>query len=432
MAVRSLREKLRVAWFSPLNLSGRATNSLAAYATDELLPHLREEFDIDLYHQGFEVYQDFPTYNYLSAYQHHREQPYDVIFYQLEDKKLANFMRVHVGLMPGIVWFHDLLFSNFGPEPILNSPWRQVIGKFNGKIRDWPQRGEEFEQQGPLGYREAAWAVVPIFSNPVALNEYRRNVDIRLDADSDKRHKGYFIPLPVSGRPSEHRSSDVFRIVFAGTPRIENRAHKLLQAITELDAKIHLTWLLEADEKPAAHSLIEEYEVADVDIIEGRTPRRWQELVSNADCAVHLHFSVYGQPEPYLGQSLMAGLPVLVTRFGPTEYLPENIVFKVDAGEHEVFQIREVIARLLQGASPAIHDRVRSFALNYCRSEACAAELSTVFKNEAINLLRFESRWSALEAEASADLVKEARAIAGEDEIWERLMRPGFEELGFL
>ncbi len=424
--------KPRVAWFSPLHCIDRNSASVSAYASDQLLPLLRDQYEIELFHQGFESYRDFPTFNYLSAFRRHREHPYDIIFYQLEDAKTSNFLRVHVGLMPGTVWFHDLVFSNFGPEPILNSPWRTIVQKFGGINLDWPERGDEFEQQGPLGFREAAWATVPIFSNPVALNEYRRNITLRLSQSVKESPLGYYLPLPVAGRVTEHRASGTFEIAFVGTPRIEHRAHKLLQALHELGEGHKLIWLLDRSEFPAAQSLLNEFSFPGVSLVEGRSPQRWRDLLSSADCAVHTHFSVYGQPEPYLGISLMAGLPCLVSRFGPTEYLPENIVFKIEAGSQEVFQISEVLKALRTGLAPGALSQVHQFAWDIRRTEVVAAELNRIFTAEAGRIKEFDAHWRRFEREAKMALLAEAKSLAADDDAWDRLMRPCFEEFGWL
>lgn len=421
-----MTEKLRIAWFSPLNTETAASASVSAYASDQVLPLLRDEFDITLFHNGFDRYRDFPTYHYLSAFVRHRERPYDFFFYQLEDQKSSNFIRVHMGQMPGMVWFHDLVFSTFGPEPILNSPWRQVVRKFQNAALPWPDREAEFEQHGPLGFREAAWAALPLFSNPVALSEYRRNIVDRLgppDADT-----GYFVPLPVSGRPAGMGRQGEFRIGFCGSPRIEHRAHKIAQAISELPEQPKLVWLLLASEIEQARAIVEEFGLTRVELLPDRSPERWFELSATFDAAFHTVFSVYGQPDPYAAMSLMQGTPCLVTRFGPAEYLPENVVFKIEAGSQEVFQIREVLEALRAGRLPDLRARTRDFALGMYQTEHVARELSSVFRKEAARMANFQNRWELFERSANASLIADSPQFLHLASDWQRLLQPAFEE----
>lgn len=422
--------KLRIAWFSPLHTKGQGSESVSAYCSDELLPLLRERFDIELFHNGFDRYRDFPTFHYLSAFVHHRERPYDLFFYQLEDRRASNFIRVHLGLMPGMVWFHDFIFTSFGPEPILNSPWNCAVRKFNGESLPWPKRGEELEQQGPLGYREGAWALAPLFSNPVAHAEYRRNIQTRLDAKAGDLSA--FVPMPVSSRPVEHRRAETLRVSFGGSPRIEHRAHKILQALSEAAVPYRLQWLLSAAEEAPARELLREFEIEACDLIIGRSPARWNALLQETDFALHPLFSVYGQADPYLGQSLMQGVPALVTRFGSTEYLPENLVFKIDPGSQEVFQIAEVMRALHARRVPDVRERTRRFALDFYAADHVAAELAHAFERAAPNIGRFSERWSAFESAARASLLAEVPLLLPQSSDWELLLKPSFKELGWL
>lgn len=424
-------ERKRIAWFSPLNTGAEPSSSVSAYCSDELLPLLRERYDIELFHAGFDPYRDYPTFHYLSAFSRHRRNPYDFFFYQLEDAKNCNFIRVHLGLMPGVVWFHDFIFSTFGPEPILNSPWRYVVDRFNNPAAAWPERGAELDQVGPLGFREGAWAVTAMFSNPVALAEYRRNITSKLQKSESPGESGFFVPTPASSRPRERTRSDAFRIAYCGSPQLEDRAHKLLLALRELRTPYRLQWMIEEAEQPHAQSLLQEFEISSCDLLPGRTPQRWRELSSTIDCAVHTFFSVYGQPDPYLAISLMAGIPSIVTRFGSTEYLPENIVLKVDAGDHEATQIEAALKGLSQCASVTETERIRRFALDLYASEQVARELSAAFDRSAQKLSRFGAAWHSFEERALRDLINEAPSYMADPADWDRLAKPVFEEFGW-
>lgn len=426
-----VRDTMRIAWFSPLNTGTQKSASVSAYCSDELLPLLREEFEIELYHAGFDRYRDFPTYHYLSAFSRHREKPYDFFFYQLEDLKASNFIRVHMGLMPGMVWFHDFIFSSFGPEPILNSPWQYVVDKFNHPATAWPSRGEELDQFGPLGFREGAWAVTPLFSSPTALAEYRRNVKTKLASSEKESENGFFVPTPVSSRRIERTSGNVFRISYCGSPQLEDRAHKLLLALREIRTPYVLQWLIDESERAQAQALLGEFEIPSCTLITTRTPEKWRTVAAASDCAVHTLFSVYGQPDPYLAISLMTGLPCIVTRFGATEYLPENIVFKVEAGTHEATEIKEALRVIHERTVPDVGERSREFALDLYSSEQVARELSSVFTRSAPKLERFSSAWTAFERQAARDLVAEAPSYMSDAQDWERLVKPAFEEFGW-
>lgn len=428
--------RLRVAWFSVLNCGAEQGPSLSAYASDCLLPRLRERFTLELFHDSFERYRDFPTYHYLQAAERHAAQPYDIFCYQLEDSPAAAFMRIHLGLIPGVVWFHDLMLSNHGPEPILNSPWSETLKKFREPERPWPARGSEFQQEGPLAYREAGYAAVALFSNAAGHADYRNNVGERL-ALPDRAPSSFHLPLPAQPMPLCETPPEerLLRIAYCGSPRIEHRAHKLCAALAALAAPWRLEWLLDERERAQAEALAAEWGLEGITFHCGRSPQRWAALVGRCHAAVHTLFSVFGQPGPYLQISLTAGLPALVTRFASSELLPDNVVWKIEPGETEAAQMREVLEHLAAEPHAGETDRIRAYAQESYDARAVAGELAAVFEMNAGYLQALLERWEAMRREARRALLDEAREIAlgadGDRALWDRLAAPVFADLGW-
>ncbi len=408
-------ERLRIAWFSVLNGGSRESASLSAYVSGCLLPLLRERFEIELFHDSFAAYPGFPTRHFLEAAFRHREKPYDIFFYQLEDGRAANFIRIHLGLMPGAVLFHDLMLSSFGPEPILNSPWQETIRKFEDPDHPWPPRGAEFTQPGPLAYREAAYAAVPLCSNPASTADFKNNVALRLSA-AGKQAGPVYLPLPVppeafSAAPAGQGQG--LSIGFCGTPRIEHRAHKLFEALSQLKSPWKLHWLLEPEERTQAEEMVREFELEHVVFHEGRSPQHWLRLLPSCNTAVHTLFSVFGQPGPYLQLSLAAGLPALVTRFASCDALPDNVVWKIEPGECEARQMLEVLRTAASGGFRPERTAAAAYAREMFDARMVAAELAQVFLRNADYLRHIGRRWDELVCSAERSLLQELRQIAG-------------------
>ena len=425
---------LRVAWFSPLDVAGDQSPSVSAYASAELLPLLREEFEIDLFHNDFQSYLDFPTYHYLSAFLHHRERPYDIFFYQVEDRISSNFIRQYSGVVPGIVWFHDFLFTHHGPEPVLNSPWEEVIGKYNDDARPWPARGTEFDERGPIGVREGGLSFGTLFSSEIGHSEFRRNVEQQLGG-KDVRRSAY-LPLPAATTAGVRDDFSSFeRICFCGSPRIEHRAHKFFQALSELDNFFQLTWLIEESERSAAEELLREFSLVNATLVSGRCPRKWAELVTDNDIAVHSLFSVYGQLGPYLATSLSAGLPCFVTDFASAEFLPDSLLFKIRPGNTEVTEFASVLRRLRDGEIRHNPAGAREFADGVFHREIVAAELAAFFRSSRNDCRTLGKRWSELEQQARDALLGEVLSRSVEQdpvaEQYSQSLRPVFAELGW-
>ncbi|MCB0339474.1 MAG: hypothetical protein KDD53_07715, partial [Bdellovibrionales bacterium] len=257
----SSSKRLRVAWFSALNKPSELTGSLSSYLTDEIVEFVAQDFDVEIFSSGFEPYRDFPTSHYLAAFQRHRANPFDIFFYQVEDRASSDFCRAHLGLMPGVVLFHDLLFKSEGPEPLHNSPWRVMLEMFKNNQGDWPSRDFFWPRREPFAHRESALSLVPIFSSTRNLSEFRRETKGALYEKEDSESPWeFYLPYP-GGTPVEliNRSNqDPIEIGFCGSADIEHRAHKVLQALSRLKFPYRLNWLVEAHHLDRAKKLCSE------------------------------------------------------------------------------------------------------------------------------------------------------------------------------
>ena len=429
---------MRVAWFTPLP-SGENADLASVYCTEQLLPLLRDKLDIELFTESFGTYQDYPTFHHLKAFQRHSEKPFDLAFYQLEDRKKTSFIRIHLGLMPGVVWFHDLILSDYGPEPILNSSWTETIKKFHESAHPWPARERKFKPQGPLGYREGGLAAIALFSNEHAHQEYDRQIVQKLTP----KLPHYTLPFPTEIPDSTLvRSEDgLLHVGFCGEPSVESRAHKLLLALRGgSDWKLH--WLIAPGERERAEELLSEYGGVDCDLIADRTPRTWEKLLEKLHVAVHTRFSAYGQPGVYLAKSLGAGKPTLVTHFASGELLSESIAFKIEAGEQEAKQIREVLKLLLEQGAQQVN-LAREYASEMFDRQMIACELLRIFTDNREYLRDFQAKWEKFSRGARAEVVTEAKnaanlswgvgATTSEElfhpgAVWARVFGPAFKE----
>ncbi|MCB0332204.1 MAG: glycosyltransferase [Bdellovibrionales bacterium] len=433
--------KLRIAWFSPLAKDGET--SLSAYATETLLPYLTDRFEIELFHDSFFSHKSYPTYHYLNAFLRDKERPFDLFFYQLEDAPCTKFVRMHLGLMPGVTWFHHFFLSDDGPEPILNSGWQDTVELFSGKRTDWPERGKEYTRPGPQAYREAGLSFASLFSLERDHGEYERLVTHKLLAESDNR-QSFFLPLPVSDEIFSCRNQqstsarNPFRVGYFGSPRIEHRAHKVLQALTEgYEQEVQLHWVVPEQELAIAKERLSEFDL-DAVLYPQATPEQWKQLLPEIDCALHPLFSVFGQPGAPLAMSLAAGVPTLVTGFGNTERLVDEVACKIEPGSREVTQIASALRQLMKRPRPLLNQEAQAFAREMYDARVIAAQLGDTFEHlvrgEESYLPQAMNRWRELEQDAAASLQSEVSSFLPSS-LWEgedgKLLQPVFEELGW-
>jgi len=400
------KKKLRIAWFSDLESTSSKSQTRSAYTSKLLLPLLREKFDLNLFHNSFEKYQNFPTYHALTAIERHESHPYDLFFYHLEDSPLSQWTRIHSCLMPGVGYFHDFLFTSFGPEPILNSTWQTTLEKLHQPEVAWAIRNDEQFQSGPHAIREASFASVRIFSQPGMLKEAARLVS--LSPNPDLRTAQYYLPYPIEESIFASTPKQTNRVLYCGSPWIQDRAHKVLQAVHSFGSELEFIWLTSKEDLETAQKLAEEFSVTNIEIIAQKNLAKWKELIDGGGLAVHTLFSVFGQSGPFLEASLAAGLPTIVSNFGNSEYLPDNLVFKVQSGETEAAEILEILKVVFEQRALPDAELLKSYARENFDLQVVAEELDLIFQAEASRLKACMVEWEKFKATAKQDLIKEA------------------------
>lgn len=425
-----MTHKPRIAWFSPLNCSDTPSQSSAAFFSDQVLPHLKNEFEIELFHDSFLQYKDFKSAHFLSAFKRHKEIPFDIFFYQLEDSRATAFIRAHLALIPGVVLFHDFILSDDGPEPILNSPWIEIVKRFKDSKYPWPQREAEHKAQRPYALRESAFAVVPLFSSVRWGSEHRAHAKLKL-IEPKQLLRANYVPFPAA---SIERAKPIkeLRIASCASTRIEGRMHLVFAALSQLNSKWRFDWLIAPSEILAAKRLVEEFELTSVNLIAERSTQRWRHLLRDCDVAVHLHFSVYGQLGPYIEQSMAAGVALIVSQFGSTEALSSEIAFKILPGANEQSELAAVFQILVEDRKLCQNATALEYASEFFTPSSVAAELSTVFRNSQPDLNEFYREWSQFEEQAKAALIEEVGQLHNSVDPRSDPLLLTFSELGFV
>lgn len=397
----------RIAWFS-----SRKENSTSALFTRLIVPSLKERADIVLFSEG-----EGP--DYLAAF----KENFDLHIYNFEDGKHANFVRSHLGLIPGLAIFHDFFLTSDGPEPILNSPWEETVRKYQNTKRQWANRLDEFKRERPHAFREAGLSFAAVFTDERSRSECGRVIELSL---GDVKRHSYYLPFPAISSVNWRFEANRRVVAFQGSTRIEHRAHKLLPAIPK-DAKF--LWMIDESEIGEATRLIKEAGVADFDLRLGRSPEVWDGILRESSCACLPLFSVYGHLHPYLEMSLLAGVPTVVTRFGTTEYLSQKIVFQVAPGDHETAEFKEVLTVILNGEfSQSLTENVHTFARETYSPSTIASELYSIVEREMPHVRECRKKWDALVALAREEVLSEAKSLV--DSRWNS--EESFREIGWL
>lgn len=431
--------RLRIAWFTDLAKDG--VESVSAYTSRLLLPELLKTHSIEVFSSTTSSEQfSLPHYHYLTAYQRHRVEPFDLFFYQVEDGASSRFVRGHIGLVPGVVWVHDLFCRDLGPEACHTSPWEHSIKQFYDPSLPFADRSIAPHQLWPRLYREISLCPVVLFSSDWAHREFSRMTSNRLEAEEGGHHAEVLqVPVSFDGRTPGHAKGEVFTIACASVTGIEGRSHKVLPALRRLEGAWKLIWMVDHDEQAAAEALAFEYGLSPerYEVRSPRSPELWGSIVQEADCALHVHTSVFGHLAPYMQISLANRCPVIVAQSGQGEDIPDTVAFHIIPGTHESSQLIEIF-RVLQGKDAlnfGVHGH--EYVRQHCDPRLVAQQLCGIFQSRAPQVSYVMDRWDSLRKRAQKALVDEVRELVNGEAVissvdpFERVISPAIRDLGW-
>ena len=333
---------LRIAWFTQLN---PACCSAAEEVSRQLIPLLSNNFEIDIFTNQPADKGELrtTTFSWQSLLEEHLKLPYDILFYQLEDLQESDFIRLPQLLLPGITYFHDVMF-----RPRSEPDWLLAAKKIAGEIQhEFLGIAESsLPVLSPFCHSEAESSAVSLFSCERNIGEYRRNASSRLSSKFGIKPDVFLLPYPLSEQaiPREiTKTEGPLKIACCAPPLLEFRSHCLIKALSKLDRPATLYWLLNQTQQQEAHSLCGEFGLTNVEFSFPRSFSRWREIVRRADIAFHLSFSAYGDPGPWLAQSMFAQAVCAVSDFSSAAMLPDEVVVKIPCGLGEIEANAEVL-----------------------------------------------------------------------------------------
>jgi hypothetical protein len=428
----------RIAWFSALDPS-----TVSNWSTRLLLPELRKYYQIELFSSfGIEALQrttdsELRYQHYLLAAERHTQQPFDLFFYQIESGKPSYFARTHLGLQPGVCWFHEFSLPDYGPEPILNSPWQETTRLFQAFCREerlqWPAREREYKREGQLALREASMSMLSLFSNVRDHRDFLQAGAPTLLGTGNS--KSYFLGVPVPTVPKldQRRASDsagqCLQLAYCSGPGTEGRSAQLFKALAAEPGRYCLHWLVQEQELAAAQDRLEEYGIT-AELVLGRSPETWQKLCAACDIALHLHFSGFGNLMPYLGISMAQGLACIALDTWELESLPKDALWRIEPGLCESSQCAAILKALRE--QPELLQALAAKGRDHARAQHSpafiAAELRAAI-DQALPLVRtYTARWGGFQQAARTALLKEVGCV---NEQLQYDFRGAYQELGF-
>lgn len=430
--------RLRIAWFTAL--SKGKPESVSTYVSRLLLPELSTMHSIEVFSDALSG-QEFqlPHHHYLTAYQRHRAEPFDLFFYQVEDGVASRFIRGHIGLVPGVVWVHDLFCRDLGPEACHTSPWEHSIRQFYSADIPFADRSVAPHQLWPRLFREVSLCPIVLFSSQWAHREFSRMTSNRLEAEEGGHHAEVLqIPVQAPHGRQKRAQGETFTVACTSVAGIEGRMHKVLPALKALSTPWNLLWMVDYNEVDAARALAAEFGMPpdSYEIFSPSSSAQWSAVVQNADCALHLHTSVFGHLAPYVQISLAYGCPVITMQSGQGEDIPDSVACKVVPGTHESAQLTEIFRAFGVADSVDFGFRGREYALLQFDPSRIVQELSQKLQTWAPQVSYVMNRWGLLRTRAQQALLEEVRELVTGSVVpgvnpFDRVVVPAIRDLGW-
>jgi hypothetical protein len=421
-----MSRNLRIAWFSPLLKNIHGYPSLASYATKLLIPELKKHFSITIFtdqpKEGVSRDGDIDVYHYLRAYKIHEENPFQLFFYQIEDSKVTNFCRHHLGLIPGITWFHSYLLLNRPPEALSHTPWEEVIKWVKAKSQQGATATSELptetiwvDTNNPMPSREFSLSFNPLFSQAWFVREYNRlNLDKLSDAlDSNFISSATYLPLPVAdntGNLSFKPNTWEFTIGLVGNPAPESRYFKILQAFAESEYTYKLIWFVSKECRDSADRLTNNFlapnSAKSISIVCYNTFSELKEWLKEVSLLFLLKFSVFGTRAPILQLAASQGVPLAITDFAEGEFFPTNLFFNIPLGDGEQQAISSAIAEVYSDSDNSIkRAKLQSYVKEEFALNVVAEQLKLYLLEQASLLSPLYATWFNITKRLKGELI---------------------------
>jgi glycosyltransferase involved in cell wall biosynthesis len=352
---------LRIAYFSPLN---PIRSGISDYSED-LLPHLADLVDVDLFVDGFqpsnqELADRFCTYP-IAEYPR-RRWDYDIALYHMGNNLYHEAIYRMALRFPGVVVLHDYALVG-----IIGS-MTAARGDRGGFVREW---GYNHGLEGLARVRAILDGRMPL-SPDEPLNRRLLDISIGLVVHSDYLRRRVLttcpladvahIPMPCAShqpRPLTRQAArrelgldeEGLYVGSFGFIVPSKQVEPLLDVFAELLPQFpnaRLIFVGEPLEWYDPTPLIEQRGLADKVTITGYLPlSTWYTTMAAMDLAVNLRYPTLGETSAAVLRLLGEGVPTAVSNVGWYSELPGDCVVKVDVGETMRNDLYSVMAGLL-------------------------------------------------------------------------------------
>lgn len=354
---------MKLAYFSPLNPQ---RSGISDYS-EELLPHLSDGCEIDLFVDGFdpsnrELLKKFRLCDYRQEpHALKRLEDYDAVIYHM-----GNDHRYHAGIYhaarqyPGIMVLHDFALQAFFLE----------LAHERGDTRVYLEEVEACygAHRRRMVERESSGGEPPIVTDPTAfpLNERLARTSEAIIVHSEwsrtrlkqiapgvpiKHINHHVIARDDGGRPSgENNRSPLVRLASFGYITGEKGIERTLRVLGRLRTThdFHYTLVGETSHFEI-DELIRSYGLTDRVTVTGYvTLGEFERHIAETDIAINLRDHTVGETSGSACRIMAAGVPLIVSNIGWFAELPDDAAVKIDLDDKRDAHLSASLKRLLE------------------------------------------------------------------------------------
>ncbi|MBA2501887.1 MAG: glycosyltransferase [Pyrinomonadaceae bacterium] len=400
---------MRVALFSPLNPQ---KSGIADY-TEELLPYLAADAEIDLFLDGFrpqnrQLVRRFRCFDYRSNPDFlNRLDNYDARLYHI-----GNNYRYHTGIYeaacacPGIIVFHDFALPDFflgmaREKRDVNIYLDEVEACAGARAR---REAAEALERGvappytssspnaalamsfPLNCRLANRAeaiIVHSQGNLERFHEIAPGVPVKhINLPVITPHADEGAPLRALRRSPTNASAKSRAVQIASFGHItpDKGIEQILRALASLrhTHDFHYTLVGEPSDLFDARALVRSCGLASrVTITDHVSLEEFERRIAETDIAVNLRVRTMGETSASLCRILAAGVTAIVSNIGWFAELPGDAVVKIDADDKMELLLTAYLARLIDDAE--LRSRIGANARHYVSVEHGIEKTAAVY-----------------------------------------------------
>jgi glycosyltransferase involved in cell wall biosynthesis len=277
----------------------------------------------------------------------------------------------------GIVILHDYVLHHFFSGYWLNKK-QNSLGYIKEMELNYGEKGRELAQEILANKRKPVWETEEVIDFPLNLSVLKASEGIIVHSEFVKKKTQSLVEIPIKKlnhpyfniaperRSSTTLNSKRFRLFFLGEVGLNRGIDKIIEIIGNdeiLKSRFSLT-IVGKDTTPSAIEAKKHAEIFGLTKIINFLGRRqeFEELLEAPDICLGLRYPTRGETSGAVIRYLSAGKPILVSKVGWYDELPDEIVIKIDPGK-EIDEVAFVLHDFLKEPEKykAIGKKAREF-----------------------------------------------------------------------